>query len=119
MSVDRGHSLSERIGSAVDTALGGGAPKYHQKLAEQGKLFVRERLRLLLDDGAEFAEDGLLASALSAGLPADAVVTGVGNVNGRPVNDPGAFYREVASVDKARAPLELTVDGHESVLKLD
>ena len=92
MSVDRGHSLSERIGSAVDTALGGGAPKYHQKLAEQGKLFVRERLRLLLDDGAEFAEDGLLASALSAGLPADAVVTGVGNVNGRPVavmaNDP-------------------------------
>ena len=41
-------------------ALRGGAPKYHQKLAEQGKLFVRERLRLLLDDADGFAEDGLL-----------------------------------------------------------
>src|SRR5438105_2819780 len=77
--------MSERIGEAVDRARRGGAPKYHTKLAEQGKLFVRERLRSLLDDLDSFVEDGLLASALAGDLPADAVVTGVGEVNGRPV----------------------------------
>src|SRR5205823_9039463 len=63
-----------------------------EKLAEQGKLFVRERLRLLFDDAEGFVEDGLLVQALSGDLPADGVVTGVGTVHGRPVavmaNDP-------------------------------
>jgi acetyl-CoA carboxylase carboxyltransferase component len=83
-----------RLAEAVRSSLTGGARKYHQKLAEQGKLFVRERLRLLLDeDGTDgFAEDGLLAGALAGDLPADAVVTGVGRIHGRPVavmaNDP-------------------------------
>ena len=30
-------------------ALAGGAPKYHEKNAEQGKLFARERIALLVD----------------------------------------------------------------------
>src|SRR5438552_14451764 len=77
--------MSDAIAQAVDRARGGGAPKYHQKLAEQGKLFVRERLRLLLDDLDTFVEDGLLASVLAGALPADAVVTGVGEVHGRAV----------------------------------
>jgi acetyl-CoA carboxylase carboxyltransferase component len=62
----------------------GGAPKYHKKLQEEGKLFARERLRLLLDPGFEI-EDGLFANCLEADLPADGVVTGVGKINGRPV----------------------------------
>ena len=82
----------DAVADASDRARGGGDPKYHQKLAEQGKLFVRERLRLLLDDADGFAEDGLLVNALAGDLPADGVVTGVGNVHGRPVavmaNDP-------------------------------
>jgi acetyl-CoA carboxylase carboxyltransferase component len=61
------------------------------KLAQQGKLYVRERIALLLDDGS-FVEDGQLANALAAGLPADGVVTGQGLVEGRPAlvvaNDP-------------------------------
>ncbi|MEO7573689.1 MAG: carboxyl transferase domain-containing protein, partial [Acidimicrobiales bacterium] len=61
------------------------------KLAAQGKLFVRDRLDLLLDD-ASFVEDGLLANTMATDLPADGVVTGVGTVDGRPVcvvaNDP-------------------------------
>jgi propionyl-CoA carboxylase beta subunit len=77
--------MSPDIGDAARRALAGGDPKYHQKLAEQGKLFVRERLRLLFDDVDGFAEEGLLASALAGDLPADAVVTGVGAVHGRPV----------------------------------
>ncbi len=62
----------------------GGAPKYHKKAQEEGKLFVRERLRLLLDPGFEI-EDGLFANCLESDLPADGVVTGVGKVNGRPI----------------------------------
>jgi acetyl-CoA carboxylase carboxyltransferase component len=62
----------------------GGAPKYHAKNAETGKLFARERVRLLVDGGS-FVEDGLFANALDADLPADGVVTGLARVDGRPV----------------------------------
>src|SRR5437762_8986943 len=75
--------MNERIGDSVERARAGGAEKYHQKLAEQGKLFVRDRLRLLFDDADAFVEDGLLTQALAGDLPADGVVTGVGEVNGR------------------------------------
>ncbi|WP_166349257.1 acyl-CoA carboxylase subunit beta [Phytoactinopolyspora limicola] len=61
------------------------------KLATQGKLYVRDRLALLFDEGT-FVEDGQLANAQASGLPADGVVTGRGLVNGRPAlvvaNDP-------------------------------
>jgi acetyl-CoA carboxylase carboxyltransferase component len=63
----------------------GGAERYHAKAREQGKLFVRERLRRLLDDADGFAEDGLLANAMAADLPADGVVTGIGRIGGRDV----------------------------------
>ena len=45
---------------------------------------VRDRLAVLFDPGS-FVEDGLLATAAGAALPADGVVTGVGRVEGRPV----------------------------------
>jgi methylmalonyl-CoA decarboxylase subunit alpha len=62
----------------------GGAPKYHAKNAEVGKLFARERLARLLDPGS-FVEDGTFANGLEADLPADGVVTGLGKIAGRPV----------------------------------
>jgi acetyl-CoA carboxylase carboxyltransferase component len=62
----------------------GGAPKYHEKNAESGKMFVRERLRLLFDDDIAL-EDGMFANAMAEGLPADGVVTGIGYVHGRPI----------------------------------
>ena len=90
--VDSPPDAAARLGEAIRRSLSGGAPRYHQKLAEQEKLFVRERLRLLLDEAGGFAEDGLLAGALAGDLAADAVVTGVGSIHGRPVavmaNDP-------------------------------
>lgn len=80
------------LAEVAETVRKGGAPKYHAKLAQQGKLFVRERLELLLDEVDSFVEDGLLVNALAGDLPADGVVTGVGRVGGRPVaimaNDP-------------------------------
>ena len=77
--------------AVTQRALSGNLHKEAEKLARQGKLFVRDRLALLLDEGS-FVEDGLLANASSVDLPADGVVTGVGRIEGRSVcvmaNDP-------------------------------
>jgi acetyl-CoA carboxylase carboxyltransferase component len=62
-----------------------GHAKYRDKLRAEGKLFVRDRLKLLLDPGSEFQEDWLFARSTEPDTPADGVVTGVGRVNGRPV----------------------------------
>jgi acetyl-CoA carboxylase carboxyltransferase component len=62
----------------------GGARKYHARLAEQNKLFVRERIRRLLDGPME-VEDGFFAECESPDLPADGSLTGIGRVGGRPV----------------------------------
>jgi acetyl-CoA carboxylase carboxyltransferase component len=61
----------------------GGDEKYHDKLKEQNKMFVRDRIDFLLDPGT-FVEDGLLTRTLD-NLPADAVVTGFGKIGGRQV----------------------------------
>jgi acetyl-CoA carboxylase carboxyltransferase component len=83
---------AEDLAQVVARVKGGGAPKYHEKLAQQGKLFVRDRIEMLLDSIDGFAEDGMLVNAMAGDLPADGVVTGVGAFNGRPVavmaNDP-------------------------------
>jgi acetyl-CoA carboxylase carboxyltransferase component len=59
--------------------------KYRDKLRAEGKLFVRERLRLLLDSASEFEEEWLFARADEVDTPGDGVVTGVGRVAGRTV----------------------------------
>ncbi len=82
---------ADRVAAAAERALAGNLAKGGDKLAQQGKLFVRDRLDLLLDPGS-FVEDALLANTSSVDLPADGVVTGVGTIDGRPVcvmaNDP-------------------------------
>jgi acetyl-CoA carboxylase carboxyltransferase component len=81
----------ERVGEHEERARQGNLAKEAEKLARQGKLFVRDRLSLLLDADS-LVEDALLANALAGDLPADGVVTGVGRIDGRPVcvmaNDP-------------------------------
>ena len=81
----------EDVREHAERARQGNLAKEGEKLERQHKLFVRERLQLLLDPGS-FVEDGLLANALAGDLPADGVVTGVGRIDGRPVcvmaNDP-------------------------------
>src|SRR5256884_3362257 len=62
-----------------------GPTKSREKLREEGKLFVRDRLKLLLDPGSDFQEDWLFARSQEPDTPADGVVTGVGRVGGRPV----------------------------------
>jgi acetyl-CoA carboxylase carboxyltransferase component len=62
----------------------GGAAKYHESNAAKGKLFARERVRLLVDEGS-FVEDGAFANVAAGDLPADGVVTGSATIDGRPV----------------------------------
>ncbi|MFD2214566.1 acyl-CoA carboxylase subunit beta [Metabacillus endolithicus] len=73
-------SLQERL----EKIKKGGPDKYHEKNKEKGKLFVRDRLALLFDQGLD-TEDGLFANCLDETLPADGVVTGMGKVNGQTV----------------------------------
>ncbi len=83
-AAEAGESPDQRIARELARVARGGAAKYHEKNAEQGKLFARERIRLLLDEGS-FIEDGALANALDPELPADGVVTGTGTIDGRTV----------------------------------
>ncbi|MGB3410079.1 MAG: acyl-CoA carboxylase subunit beta [Microthrixaceae bacterium] len=91
-----GDDQVERIEAASLRARQGNLAKGAEKLAKQNKLFVRDRIDLLCDPGT-FVEDQLLANSayrdgMDPDLPADGVVTGVGDVDGRPVcimaNDP-------------------------------
>ncbi len=62
----------------------GGAERYHTANTAKGKLFVRERVALLVDAGS-FVEDGMYANALADGLPADGVITGTATLDQRPI----------------------------------
>src|SRR5262245_12423807 len=77
-------SLDQKVRDLHARVEKGGAPKYHEKNLEQGKLFARRRVALLLDEGS-FIEDAALANALDPELPADGVITGSGTIDGRVV----------------------------------
>lgn len=107
--------MNERLTRATQHAVGGGPERYHDKLRTQGKLFVRDRIELLVDSES-FVEDGLLARNDDEALSADGVVTGRARVVGRPVmviaNDPtvkaGSWGR--VTVEKMIRALEAAYD---------
>jgi acetyl-CoA carboxylase carboxyltransferase component len=104
-----------RFRQAAEVAREGGPERHHDKLKTQDKLFVRDRVEMLLDAGS-FVEDGLLANAVTPEHGADGVVTGRGTVDGRPVaviaNDPtvkaGSWGR--LTVEKMIRTLEYAYD---------
>ncbi|MGH2960876.1 MAG: acyl-CoA carboxylase subunit beta, partial [Solirubrobacterales bacterium] len=77
--------------AALDAALSGGPERHRHKVAEQGKLPVRERVGRLVDPES-FAEEALLANWDREDLGADGVVTGLALIGGRKMalmaNDP-------------------------------
>ncbi|AYC29151.1 acyl-CoA carboxylase subunit beta [Paenisporosarcina cavernae] len=75
---------NQRLEEKLTTIFSGGASKYHDKLKEQNKLFVRDRLQLLFDDG-KYLEDGRFANCEANDLPADGVVTAMGKIGGQSV----------------------------------
>lgn len=76
--------LEQQLTERIEKVKAGGHPKYHEKLKQQNKLFVRDRLKLLFDNG-EYKEDGLFANFQAEDLPADGVVTAIGRINGQTV----------------------------------
>ncbi|BCJ86141.1 acyl-CoA carboxylase subunit beta [Effusibacillus dendaii] len=118
-------SLEKELKERIERIKQGGAPKYHRKNEEDGKLFVRQRLELLFDPGFQL-EDALFANCLADDLPADGVVTAIGKINGQTVcvmaNDStvkagswGArtvekIVRIQETADKMRVPLLYLVD---------
>jgi acetyl-CoA carboxylase carboxyltransferase component len=76
--------FDDKLEETLSRVLRGGEAKYHEKNAERGKLFARERISLLVDE-ATFVEDAMLANVVDASLPADGVVTGTATVRGRTV----------------------------------
>lgn len=77
-------AFEEKLDQQRERIEQGGLPKHHEKNAESGKIFARERIQLLVDPNS-FVEDGLFANALDESLPADGVITGLARVDGRTV----------------------------------
>ncbi|MEC3609280.1 acyl-CoA carboxylase subunit beta [Bacillus glycinifermentans] len=75
---------NEKLNHRIEKIMEGGAQKYHDANVKKGKMFVRDRLKLLLDEGLD-VEDAFFANCLSEGLPADGVVTGIGKIGGQTV----------------------------------
>src|ERR1700726_2290577 len=75
----------EQLAAEIERIKKGGAEKYHIRNREQKKLFARDRLKLLLDDGKIEFEDGMFAECQNPELPSDGNITGVGRIYGRPV----------------------------------
>lgn len=78
------NTLVEKLKEKSREIEAGGHSKYHEKLQEQNKLFVRKRLELLFDNGI-YEEDGKFANCAEKDLPADGVVTATGKINGETV----------------------------------
>ncbi len=79
--------LMAAMRSEESTICEGGGAKAAEAQRAKGRLTVRERLGLLLDEGSEFLELGLWAAfgmyGEYGGAPAAGVVTGLGRVSGR------------------------------------
>ena len=78
-------SLAEELRTRLAQVRRGGGDKAQRRHAEQGKLFVRERIDRLLDPGAPFLELSPLAAweVYDGDAPGAGIVTGIGRVAGR------------------------------------
>jgi 3-methylcrotonyl-CoA carboxylase beta subunit/propionyl-CoA carboxylase len=78
-------ALAEELRSRLALARSGGGQQAQQRHAEQGKLFVRERIDKLLDPGSPFLELSPLAAweLYDGDAPCAGVVAGIGSIAGR------------------------------------
>ncbi len=78
-------ALVEELRARLAQVRRGGDERAHRRHAEQGKLFVRERIDRLLDPGSPFLELSPLAAweLYDNEAPCAGIVTGIGRVSGR------------------------------------
>src|SRR5699024_7485939 len=77
-------SYVDELNNRIKKISQGGLEKYHESNKSKGKLFVRDRLNLLFDEGLD-VEDAFFANCMDDELPSDGVVTGIGKINGEKV----------------------------------
>src|SRR5699024_12761640 len=70
----------DELNKRIKDISGGGPSKYHESNEAKGKLFVRERLNLLFDEGI-YVEDAFFANCVGDELLSDGVVTGIVKIN--------------------------------------
>ena len=105
---DRVSAVRERHAALLDER----RPEAVAKQRKRNSLTARERVRLLLDDGAELLEYGALARPISPELeaPAEGVVVGTGPVHGHTV---GVISYDYTSMGGSQGPL-----GHQKLDRL-
>lgn len=77
--------LADELQSLIQEIRKGGSSEARKKHEERGKLFVRDRIRLLLDEDKPFFEFSALAAhqVYKDSVPAGGIVTGIGWVHGQ------------------------------------
>ncbi|MHB9285586.1 acyl-CoA carboxylase subunit beta [Halobacteriales archaeon Cl-PHB] len=77
----------DRLREEIEEILQGGPEKYKEQLPDQGKLFVRDRIDLWFGEDGMLFEDGTFAEFdADDQLPADGMVTGAADFEGREVH---------------------------------
>ena len=75
--------LHQELVKRMEALEKGGPEKYHERIAQDNKMFVRDRIEYMLDPDS-FVEDGLFAR-FAEDQPADAMIVGMGTIGGRKV----------------------------------
>ena len=85
MNVDANRALNDDLTEKLEAIRAGGGERAHGRHREQGKLFVRDRIAALIDEGTPFLELSALAGyhLYDDDVPAGGIVTGIGLVRGR------------------------------------
>jgi acetyl-CoA carboxylase carboxyltransferase component len=77
----------EALWAEIEDILEGGPEKYKERLSDQGKLFVRDRMDLWFGEDGLLFEDGKFAEFDAEDrLPADGLITGAAEFEGRDVH---------------------------------
>ncbi|WP_323675198.1 acyl-CoA carboxylase subunit beta [Halorubellus sp. PRR65] len=77
----------DALWTEIEEILEGGPEKYKDRLSEQGKLFVRDRIDLWFGEDGMLFEDGKFAEFDNEDqIPADGLITGAADFDGRDVH---------------------------------
>jgi len=122
----RNHAIAEALKQRQQATRRARPARDLERLARQSKMFVRDRIELLLDPGTPFLELSTLAANMAYGgeVPGAGIVSGIGIVNGREVivhaDDAsvkgGAWYP--LSVKKIVRTLDIAIENRLPVVHL-
>src|SRR5690625_1016802 len=110
-------SYVDELNKRIKDISGGGPSKYHESNEAKSKLFVRERINLLFDEGIN-VEDAFFTNCIYDELHLYGVVTGIGKINGEKVCVMTNDYTVKAGSWGART-FEKIVRIQETALKLE